>query len=186
MRQEFLPSTLSEDLRHHLENTTQGCKPLDEYLLEMKQALQRAGEDDPTWMKYHFMIGLKDQSIIEAMLLRSHNSLDELFDDVLMEARSIKEAEATRAQEHVMATTHQEGEHEDDSTKVASEDKAFSYDGGDDDMTEHGMFPSVMAASEDVFYDALSEDCDDAPHQMAYIFGGVMDEEVEHGIFPST
>src|ERR1041385_961931 len=85
MRQEFVPSTLSEDLRHHLEHTTQGLKPLDEYFLVMKQALQRAGEDDPAWMKHHFLIGLKNQSIIEAMLLRSHYSLDDLYRDVLME-----------------------------------------------------------------------------------------------------
>ena len=36
MRREFLPSTLSEDLRPHLENTTQGSKTLEEYLVEMK------------------------------------------------------------------------------------------------------------------------------------------------------
>src|SRR4051794_34766515 len=47
MRREFLPSTLSEELCHHLMNTTQGSKTLEEYLLEMKQALRRSGEDDP-------------------------------------------------------------------------------------------------------------------------------------------
>ena len=45
-----------------------GSKPLDEYLLEMKQALRRAGEDDPAWMKFHLTSGLKDLSIRKAML----------------------------------------------------------------------------------------------------------------------
>ena len=52
MRREFLPSTFSEDLGRQLWKITQGSKPLDEYLLEIKQALRRAGEDDPMWMKY--------------------------------------------------------------------------------------------------------------------------------------
>ena len=123
MRQEFLPPTLSEDLRHHLENTTQGCKPLDEYLLEMKQALQRAGEDDPAWMKHHFLIGLKDQSIIEALLLRSHNSLDDLYHDALMETS-----------DDVPPST------------------AFIHGDGDE-MVEHGNFPSTTAAYGDELRD---------------------------------
>src|ERR1041385_572941 len=132
----------------------------------MKQALRRAGEDDPAWMKFHLTSGLKDLSIRKALLLRSYTSLDDLCDDVLMEARYLKEVEATSAQAHLTPTTPQDGEQDDDSTKVESEDQDFSYDGGYVDMTDHGMFPSVVEASEDVFYDALTE--------------------VEHGIFPST
>ncbi|KAE8808794.1 40S ribosomal protein S5-1 [Hordeum vulgare] len=62
MRREFVPSTYMECLQRQLENTIQGSKSLDEYFMETKKALQRAGLDDPIWMKFHFMMGLTTTS----------------------------------------------------------------------------------------------------------------------------
>ena len=57
------------------------------------------------------------------------------------------------------------------SDMVASKDDASIF-GGESEMTEHGIFPSVMEASDDV-------------PSSAFIHGDG-DEMVEHGIFPST
>ena len=57
------------------------------------------------------------------------------------------------------------------SDKVSSKDDASIF-GGKSEMTEHGIFPSVMEASGDV-------------PSSAFIYGDD-DEMVEHGIFPST
>ena len=40
MRQEFVPSTYTENLLRRLENNIQGSKYLDEYLMEMKKSLR--------------------------------------------------------------------------------------------------------------------------------------------------
>ena len=47
LRREFVPPTYTEQLRRLLENTIQGSKTIDAYFKEMKNALRRAGVDDP-------------------------------------------------------------------------------------------------------------------------------------------
>ena len=55
---------------------------------------------------------------------------------------------------------------------VASEERASTF-GGDSEMVEHGIFPSIMEASDDV------------PPSRTFILGNG-DEMLEDGNFPST
>ena len=47
LRREFVPPTYMEQLQRQLENTIQGSKSIDAYFKEMKNALRRAGVDEP-------------------------------------------------------------------------------------------------------------------------------------------
>lgn len=115
MRQEFVPSTYTEHLQRHLGNTIQGSKPLDEYFMEMKKALRRAGVADPIWMKFHFMMGLNND-IAKTIFTNTYKSLDDLYFGAL-------KAKATRPREHFATIKLNDHEHEDGSTKMSKPDE---------------------------------------------------------------
>ena len=195
----------------------------------MKEALRRAGMDDPTWMKYHFSTGL-NYDIAKKTSLHDYTSLDDLYIGALKAEQELMKAKASPSQAHFATTKLHDDEHEDSTTMmskldelqddapkfdftaiplcgiddaeptmtlfedgaattttmdppkdqdlevsdmVASKDDA-SIIGGESEMTEHGIFPLVMEAGDDV-------------PSSAFIHGhGHGDEIVEHGIFLST
>ena len=73
-----MPPTYTEQFRRQLENTIQGSKSIDKYFKEVKNALRRAGMDDPISMKFHFMMGLNND-ISKTIFLENYKSLDDYY-----------------------------------------------------------------------------------------------------------
>jgi hypothetical protein len=99
-----------------------------------------------------------------------------MFDFTAIPLCGIDDAESTTTlfEDDAATTTTTEPIKDQDfeaSDKVTSKDDASIF-GGESEMIEHGIFPSVMEASDDV-------------PSSAFIHGDG-DEMVEHGIFPST
>ena len=95
MRREFVPSTYTERLQRQLENTIQGFKFLDEYFKRMKEALRRAGVDDPISMKFYFMMGLNN-NIAKTIFTNNYESLNDMYIGALKAEQELKKAESTR------------------------------------------------------------------------------------------
>ena len=91
---EFVPPSYTEQLQRQLENTIQGSKSLDKYFLEIKKALQRAGVDDPIWMKFYFMMGLNND-ISKIIFLENYKSLDDNYIGALKAEQELMKAKST-------------------------------------------------------------------------------------------
>ena len=122
LRREFVPPTYTEQLRHQLENTTQGSKSNDKYFKEMKIALRRAGVDDPMSMKFHFMMGLNND-ISKAIFLANYKSLDDNYIGALKAEQELMKAKASPPQAHFSNSKLKDDEHEASTTKMSKADE---------------------------------------------------------------
>ena len=111
MRREFVPPTYTEHLQRQLENIIQGSKSLDEYFKNTKEALRRAGMDDPMSMKFHFMMGLHND-ISKIIFLENYKSLDDNYIGALKAEQELMKAKASPPQAHFASTKLQDDEHE--------------------------------------------------------------------------
>ena len=103
LRREFVPPTYMEQLRHQLENTTQGSKSIGAYFKEMKIALRRASVDGPILMKFHFMMGLHND-ISKTIFLENYKSLDNNYIGALKAEQELMKAKASPPQAHFATT----------------------------------------------------------------------------------
>jgi hypothetical protein len=62
---------------------------INEYFMEMKQALRRAGVDDPIWMKIHFMMGLNNNI---SKIFYDYETLNDLYIGALKVEQEIMKA----------------------------------------------------------------------------------------------
>ena len=105
-----------------IENTIQGSKSIDAYFKEMKNALRRAGMDDPISMKFHFMMGLHND-ISKTIFLENYKSLDDNYIGALKAEQELMKAKASPSQANFAATKLHENEHEDSTTKMSKPDE---------------------------------------------------------------
>ena len=89
-----MPPTYTEQLLCQLENTIQGSKSIDAYFKEMKNALRRAGVDDPMSMKFHFMMGLNNATS-KTIFLENYKSLDDNYIGALKAEQELMKAKAS-------------------------------------------------------------------------------------------
>ena len=181
------------------------------YFKEMKNALRRAGVDDPISMKFHFMMGLNND-ISKTIFLENYKSINDYYIGALKAEHELMKAKASPPKAHFTATKLYD-KHEATTTTMSKadelQDDAPKFDSTDiplcgiDDaeststlfqdgaattttmetIKDQALEASDMVTSKD---DAsiLGGESDDVPSS-AFIHGDG-DEMIAHGIFPSV
>ena len=88
----------------------------------MKNALRRAGVDDPILMKFHFMMGLHND-ISKTIFLENYKSIDDYYIGALKAEQELMKAKASPPQANFTATKLHENEREDSTTKMSKPDE---------------------------------------------------------------
>ncbi|KAE8811127.1 gag-pol polyprotein [Hordeum vulgare] len=122
MRQEFMPSKYKEHVQHQLKNTIQGSKSFDKYFMKMKKAFRRAGVNNPIWMKFHFMMGLNNNTA-KNIFTNTYKSLNDLYIGDLKAVQELKKAKISPTQAHFTTTKIHDYDHEDGMTKMSKYDE---------------------------------------------------------------